>query len=83
MEADDTSIDQAALRELESAIEDLEERLERVESDLVAASTAGDGSRIAALGGEHRGLKRALAEKYDARHATLKGEGSNRKEASG
>ena len=83
MEADHTSIDQAALRELESAIEDLEERLERVESDLVAASTAGDGSRIAALGGEHGVLKRALAEKYDAWHATLEGEGSNRKEASG
>jgi len=76
---DHTSVDQEALRAQESAIEDLEERLERVESDLVAASTAGDGRRIAALGGEHRNLQRALAKMYDAWHATV--EDSERKEA--
>ena len=57
-----------ALRELEAAIETLEERLERVESDLVEASTAGDRGRIAELGAEHSNLQRALAEKYDAWH---------------
>ncbi len=76
-----TRAHQQALRELESAIEDLEGQLERVESDLVAASTARDGSRIAALGSEHRKLQRALAEKYDAWHAAV--EDSERKEATG
>ena len=80
-ETERTRVDREALRELESSIEDLEEQLERVEGDLVAASTAGDGRRIAALAGEHRCLQRALAEKYDAWHATL--EDSERKEATG
>ena len=57
-----------ALRELEAAIEDLEERLERVESELVEASTAGHRDRIAALGGEHSDLQRKLTERYDAWH---------------
>jgi ATP-binding cassette subfamily F protein 3 len=63
--------DRDSLRELEDAIEDLEERLGRIEADLVEASGAGDGDRIAALGSEHRDLRRALAEKYDAWHATI------------
>jgi len=80
-EAGRARIDQEALRALESEIEEIEERFERVESELVEASTAGDGRRIAALGGEHRDLQRALAKMYDAWHAAV--EDSDRKEGAG
>jgi ATP-binding cassette subfamily F protein 3 len=66
-----THRDRRALGELEQAIEDLEERLGRIEADLVEASTSGDGDRVAALGTEHDDLRRALAEKYDAWHAAI------------
>jgi len=63
--------DREALRELEETIEELEERLGRIEADLVEASEAGDGDRIAALGTEHGKLQRALANRYDTWHAAI------------
>ena len=60
-----------ALRELEEAIEELEERVGRIEADLVEASAVRDGDRIAALGTEHAKLQHTLAAKYDAWHEAI------------
>jgi len=66
-----TRYDREALRGLEETIEELEARLERIEADLIEASTAGDGGRIAALGAEHGALRRSLGETYEAWHAAI------------
>ena len=59
------------LRGLEEEIEALEDRIARIEGDLVDASADGDGDRIAALGADHTQLRRELANTYDAWHAAI------------
>ncbi len=52
-----------AVREAERAIEELESRIAEIEASLLEASGRGETTRIAALGAEHEGAKRELAER--------------------
>jgi ATP-binding cassette subfamily F protein 3 len=63
--------DREAIRVVEEAIEELEAQIERIEADLVEASEAADGDRIAGLGAEHAELRKAVMRKYDEWHAAI------------
>jgi len=56
--------ERAEVEEIERAVEALERRKERIEEDLVSASTDGDPARISSLSAEHKAVLNQLGQRY-------------------